>query len=73
MIKTGLSCLKHNLWLNKVINLGFVKSLTLLHSEMPKLHTILAFLSAIGLSNSNFRKYVKSFCTAEAPIFSLPV
>ena len=23
--------------------------LTLLHSEMPKLHTVLAFLSAIGL------------------------
>ena len=26
-------------------------SLTLLHSEMPKLYTILAFLSAIGLNN----------------------
>ena len=25
--------------------------LTLLHSERPKLHTILAFLSAIGLNN----------------------
>ena len=26
-------------------------TLTLLHSERPKLHTILAFLGAIGLSN----------------------
>ena len=28
---------------------GGVNSLTLLHSERPKLYTILAFLSAIGL------------------------
>ena len=27
----------------------YAYSLTLLHSERPKLHTILAFLSAIGL------------------------
>ena len=33
------------------IKMSLVKdSLTLLHSERPKLHTILAFLSAIGLS-----------------------
>ena len=32
-------------------------SLTLLHSERPKLYTILAFLSAIGLRNSQARAY----------------
>ena len=30
----------------------FYNSLTLLHSERPKLYTILAFLSAIGLKKS---------------------
>ena len=29
----------------------FPLSLTLLHSERPKMHTILAFLSAIGLKD----------------------
>ena len=29
----------------------FTDRLTLLHSERPKLHTILAFLSVIGLNN----------------------
>ena len=34
-------------------NCTLVTHLTLLHSERPKLHTILAFLSAVGL-NMNF-------------------
>ena len=35
--------------------------LTLLHSERPKLYTILAFLSAIGLrSGTHFRTYVNN-------------
>ena len=33
---------------------NFGKSLILLHSERPKLHTILAFLSAIGLMNAGY-------------------
>ena len=31
--------------------LFLTRSLTLLHSDRPKLHTILAFLSAIGLTD----------------------
>ena len=31
-------------------NVGFEQDLTLLHSERPKLHTILVFLSAVGLN-----------------------
>ena len=33
----------------------FLGSLTLLHSERTKLHTILAFLSAIGLRVNSFK------------------
>ena len=33
--------------------------LTLLHSERPKLYTILAFLSAIGLKVTSLTAYVK--------------
>ena len=33
----------------------FLGSLTLFHSERPKLHTILAFLSAIGLRANSFK------------------
>ena len=39
---------------NSVDLLEFLKNLTLLHSERPKLYTILAFLSAIGLTASKF-------------------
>ena len=34
---------------------GIEYRLTLLHSERPKLYTILAFLSAIGLTKQNFQ------------------
>ena len=34
-------------------------SLTLLHSERPRLHTILAFLSAIGLKSRPHNELVK--------------
>ena len=37
-----------------VLYIGVRYSLTLLHSERPKLHTILAFLSAIGLKGHNY-------------------
>ena len=39
----------------------FPFNLILLHSERPKLHTILAFLSAIELSQLNARNSVKTF------------
>ena len=48
--------------------------LTLLHSERPKLYTILAFLSAVGLSTKNenivFILYLHSWCIycKESPI-----
>ena len=36
--------------LDQLRSVSHGEGLTLLHSERPKLHTILAFLSAIGLS-----------------------
>ena len=43
--------------------------LTLLHSEKPKLHTILAFLSAVGLKLFMFPFYLAGVCTREPPFY----
>ena len=40
--------------------------LTLMHSEWPKLHRVLAFLSAIGLKEIIFSKRRKFFSSREA-------
>ena len=37
--------------MQQVFEIVFLSILTLLHPERPKLHTILAFLRAIGLSH----------------------
>ena len=42
---------------------GTIPPLTLLHSEWPKLHTILAFLSAIGLKVSFTTRLTSSSAT----------
>ena len=42
-------------------------TLTLLHSERPNLHTILAFLSAIGLTNLSCLEKKKKLCSHENP------
>ena len=47
----GLDCLSCNLQ-TRCLRSNFL--LTLLHSERPKLHTILAFLSAIGSKCRSF-------------------
>ena len=38
----------------------FLLTLTLLHSERPKLYAILAFLSAVGLILGHFNQFLKS-------------
>ena len=39
-----------------------IKTLTLLHSERPKLYTILAFLSAMGLIKKKKKRRKCGFC-----------
>ena len=49
-------------------------SLTLLHSERPKLHTILAFLSAIGLKRCICFRFVKELiCVMITSLLSFPL
>ena len=49
ILEMMLYCYKHHYIVAVVISIYKFCSLTLLHSERPKLHTILAFLSAIRL------------------------
>ena len=50
----------------------FVKGLTLLHSEQPKLHGVLAVLSAIGLKGFYFGKKNYLQQTASSVLQDLP-
>ena len=45
---------------HEIILCVIIINLTLLHSERPKLYTILAFLSAVGLNNEDC-----TCCTSE--------